>query len=181
MDEFDIIQRYFERSRSQAGVIVGIGDDGAEIRPDADRNLVTVVDTMVAGVHFPVEISALDVGFRAVAVNLSDIAAMGARPRWMTLALTLDAANPAWLEDFANGIFEAADEFDVALVGGDTTSGSKTVVTVQLTGDIEPGQTITRGGANSEDGIYVTGTFGDAAAACSCYKKNVMVTDKQNS
>lgn len=164
MDEFDIIRRYFERSHNHSSVIVGIGDDGAEIRPDPVRNLVTVIDTLVENVHFPADLSAEDVGFRAVAVNLSDIAAMGARPRWMTLALTLGAVDTAWLEAFAEGLFEAADEFDVALVGGDTTSGSETVVTVQLTGDVGAGQAITRAGAKAGDGIYVTGTLGDAAA-----------------
>ena len=89
MDEFEIIRRYFERESSDKDIRVGIGDDGAVLIPSADRDLVTVVDTLVTGIHFPETLAPEDIGYRAVAVNLSDVAAMGARPRWMTLALTL--------------------------------------------------------------------------------------------
>jgi len=131
VDEFQLIQRYFVRANEAEGVITGIGDDGAVIRPDTNLDLVTVIDTLVEGVHFPADLDAADIAYRAVAVNLSDIAAMGARPRWMTLALTLSQANEAWLDAFATGLFDAASEYDVALVGGDMTSGEKTVVSVQ--------------------------------------------------
>ena len=97
MDEFEIIRHLFTPDKKSDSVIVGVGDDGAILRPDAGRDLVTVVDTMVSGVHFPEDLNAADIGFRAVAVNVSDIAAMGARPRWMTLALTLDNADQDWL------------------------------------------------------------------------------------
>ena len=119
VDEFEIIRRYFARGPIAEGVRIGIGDDGAVLMPPPDRELVNVVDTMIAGVHFPETLEPFDIGYRAVAINLSDIAAMAARPRWMTLALTLVRADPAWLDDFARGLFRAAGEHDVQLVGGD--------------------------------------------------------------
>ena len=145
-------------------VVTGIGDDGAVLRVEADRDLVVVIDTLVEGVHFPERIRPADLGYRAVAVNLSDIAAMGARPRWMTLALTLATAEAAWLESFADGLFSAASEHGVQLVGGDTTRGEQLVVSVQLTGCVARGCAIHRAGAQVGDTIYVTGTVGDAAA-----------------
>ena len=110
MDEFEIIRRYFEPDKKSDSVIVGVGDDGAVLRPDPERDLITVVDTMVEGIHFPANMPAEDVGFRAVAVNVSDIAAMGGRPRWMTLALTMKEADPAWIRDFARGILPGRRE-----------------------------------------------------------------------
>lgn len=164
VDEFELIRRYFQRQAKSPDVITGIGDDGAVLRPPPGKELVTVIDTLVAGTHFPVTMDAADVGYRVVAVNLSDIAAMGARPRWMTLALTLVEADPSWLEGFANGLHQAASEWNVQLVGGDTTRGDTTVVSVQMTGDVDPGNAIHRSGAKAGDTIYVTGTLGDAAA-----------------
>jgi thiamine-monophosphate kinase len=122
---------------------------------------------MVAGVHFPQSLHPADIGFRAVAVNLSDIAAMGATPKWMTLASTLSEADQSWLGSFAKGLFAAADEHSVALIGGDTTRGNETVVTVQIAGEVDPGTAILRSGAGAGDSIYVTGTVGDAAAGLS--------------
>lgn len=163
MDEFEIIRRYFARDGDDDTVRLGIGDDGAVLAPAHDRDLVCVVDTIVEGVHYPVGLSARDIGFRAVAVNLSDLAAMAARPRWMTLALTLSANDPDWLDGFARGLFEAASHWSMPLVGGDTTRGEQTVVTVELLGDVERGAFLTRSGAKSGDDLYVTGTPGDAA------------------
>ncbi len=145
-------------------VVAGVGDDGAVLRPPAGRELVTVIDTMVSGTHFPPDMNPRDIGYRIVAVNLSDIAAMGAAPRWMTLALTLVDANPDWLNEFAAGLYEAADEWGVVLVGGDTTKGEQLVVSVQMSGDVAPGTTLYRSGAKPGDAVYVTGTLGDAAA-----------------
>lgn len=164
VDEFELIRRYFQRQTPSPEVITGVGDDGAVVRPPPGKELVTVIDTLVAGTHFPVALDAADVGYRVVAVNLSDMAAMGARPRWMTLALTLVDAEASWLERFADGLHEAASEWDVQLVGGDTTRGDNLVVSVQMTGDVEPGHAIHRSGARVGDTIYVTGTLGDAAA-----------------
>jgi thiamine-monophosphate kinase len=164
MDEFELIARYFDRASADADVLVGIGDDGAVLRPAVGLDLVTVVDTLVEGVHYPADLPAADVGYRALAVNLSDLAAMGSRPRWMTLALSLREADPAWLTGYAQGLFEAAQEFAVTLVGGDTTRAQQTVMSIQVTGEIEPGRALTRSGARPGDEVFVTGTVGDAAA-----------------
>lgn len=163
MDEFELIERFFARPGG-TGVEIGIGDDGAVLAPTPGLHLVQVVDTLVEGVHFPTHLSPSDIGFRAVAVNLSDIAAMGARPRWMTLAISLPDADERWLEAFAGGLHTAAAEFGVVLVGGDTTRSPIVVVTVQVTGEIEPGRALRRDGAKPGDTIYVSGTVGDAAA-----------------
>jgi thiamine-monophosphate kinase len=177
VDEFEIIHRYFERESSGKDIRVGIGDDGAVLIPTQDRDLISVVDTLVSGIHFPETLAAADVGYRAVVVNLSDVAAMGARPRWMTLALTLAEVEPVWLEGFAHGLFAAADEYELVLVGGDTTRGTETVISVQIIADVEPGKALTRAGAEVGDSIYVTGTVGDAAAGLSILQSGLPNSD----
>ena len=164
MDEFAIIRRYFTRLGAAPGVVVGIGDDGAILEPTPGLQQVQVIDTLVEGVHFPSNMAAADVGYRVVAVNLSDIAAMGAVPRWMTLALTLWDKDEPWVEAFAAGLFEAAAEYEVALVGGDTTRGDAVVTSVHITGEVEPGRALLRSGARVGDTVFVSGTIGDAAA-----------------
>jgi thiamine-monophosphate kinase len=164
VDEFELISRYFDRRQKADGVRVGIGDDGAVLKPSGDLDQVQVIDTLVSGVHFPVDTDPADIAYRAVAVNLSDVAAMGARPRWMTLALTIDEFNEQWLESFATGLFEAADTHDVALVGGDTTRGPTITVTVTVIADVESECALLRSGAEPGDSVFVTGTLGDAAA-----------------
>jgi thiamine-monophosphate kinase len=162
VDEFALIRRFFSRDTEAADV--GVGDDGAVLTPDPGLQQVQVIDTLVEGVHFPANITAADVGYRAVAVNLSDVAAMGARPRFMTLALTLWDKDELWVEDFAAGLFAAADEHGVALIGGDTTQGDSVVVTVHVTADVEQGTALLRSGAQPGDTVFITGTVGDAAA-----------------
>ncbi len=135
MDEFALIRRYFDRPIKDESVRLGIGDDAALIAPDAERELVSAVDTIVAGIHYPMDLPPFDVGYRAVAINLSDIAAMGGTPRWMTLALTIPESDAAWLSLFAEGLFTAATEGQVSLVGGDTTRGPTTVVSIQILGE----------------------------------------------
>lgn len=164
VDEFELIERFFNRRVSSPGVAVGIGDDGAVLQPSPGVDQIQVIDTLVEGVHFPADSQAEDIGYRVVAVNLSDIAAMGARPCWMTLALTLPPKNDQWLDDFASGLFAAAGEFDVALVGGDTTGGDAVVATVHITGEVATGKALLRSGAMVGDTIFLTGTVGDAAA-----------------
>lgn len=164
MDEFDLIRRFFDRAAPSGDVVVGIGDDGAVVTPAEGREQVLVIDTLVEGVHFPSNFNPTDIGYRVVSVNLSDIAAMGATPRWMTLALSMPTANEEWLTTFAEGLHMAAAEHSVALIGGDTTSAPQVVVTVQVSGDVPTGEALLRSGARAGDTIYVTGTVGDAAA-----------------
>jgi len=170
VDEFGIIRRYFTRDADRAGIVVGVGDDGAILAPTPGLHQVQVIDTLVEGVHFPSNMAAADVGYRVVAVNLSDIAAMGATPRWMTLALTLWDKDERWVEDFAAGLFAAADEHDVALVGGDTTQGNEVVASIHVTGEVEPGRALLRSGARAGDTVYVSGTLGDAAAGLALFE-----------
>jgi thiamine-monophosphate kinase len=170
MDEFALIRRFFDRKVEDEAVRLGIGDDAALLVPDRGRELICAVDTIVAGVHYPDDLPPFDVGYRAVAVNLSDIAAMGGRPRWMTLALTIPKADAGWLTLFSEGLFAAAAQDGVSLIGGDTTSGPATVVSVHLLGDVAPGEAITRSGARPGDSIYVTGSPGDATAGLEMLK-----------
>jgi thiamine-monophosphate kinase len=168
LGEFELIRRFFWRpSRSPAasdeGVLLGIGDDAALLRVPAGADLAATVDTIVEGRHFPAGSDARSIGHRALAVNLSDLAAMGATPAWATLALTLPEADAAWLERFAAGLFGLADAYDVALVGGDTTRGPLTI-TLQLLGHVPAGAALRRGGARAGDLLAVTGTLGDAGA-----------------
>ncbi len=165
LTEFSLIARYFTRSAASgpdSGVVLGIGDDAALLAVRGDRQLAVAIDTLVEGVHFPADAAPGDIAHKALAVNLSDLAAMGAEPRWFTLALTLPAAEPDWLEAFAHGLFVLADEYGIVLIGGDTTRGPL-CVTVQVAGEVPTGEAMTRHGAMPGDGIYITGTLGDAA------------------
>lgn len=162
--EFDIIQNCFASQAIQHDdVKLGIGDDAAVLATPAGKELVIAIDTLVAGVHFPHQTPAQDIAYKALAVNLSDLAAMGASPAWFTLALTLPESNEQWLYDFSSGLFELANRFHLPLVGGDTTRGPLTV-TVQIAGYVAPGKALTRSGAMPGDAICVTGTLGDGAA-----------------
>jgi thiamine-monophosphate kinase len=159
LGEFEIIERFFRRPTDDS-VIVGIGDDAAVVA--ATGPLAIAVDMLVAGTHFPPGLPGHAVGHRALAVNLSDLAAVGARPRWATMALSLPETDPAWLEDFASGFHRLAQRFDIALIGGDTTRGPMTV-TVQLIGDAAAATPL-RSGGRVGDTVFVSGTLGDSAA-----------------
>ncbi|MGB5179773.1 MAG: thiamine-phosphate kinase [Gammaproteobacteria bacterium] len=163
--EFEIIRRYFTRQQPQReDVIVGIGDDAAVLQVPADSELLVCIDTLVAAVHFPESTPAAAIGHKALAVNLSDLAAMGATPAWATLSLTLPDADPVWLGDFSEAFFRLADRYGVALVGGDTTRGPLSV-TVQAHGFVPRGRALQRQGAQPGDRIYISGTLGDAGLA----------------
>ena len=167
--EFDLIARIRARVATRDDVILGIGDDAALLQPPAGMQLVVAMDTLNSGVHFPVETAAADIGWKALAVNLSDLAAMGAQPAWCTLSLSLPDADAAFVDGFLDGFLALAREHDVALVGGDTTRGPLSVcVTVQ--GFIEPGTALRRDGAQFGDEVWVSGTLGDAAAALAQWK-----------
>jgi len=164
LTETALIERFFRGAGAQrSDVRLGIGDDAALLMPPAGAELVATTDTLVAGVHFPADTPAAAIGHRALAVNLSDLAAMGARPAWALLALTLPEAQESWLAEFAAGLDALAREHGVALVGGDTTRGPLTL-TVALLGFVPPGAALRRGGAGAGDALFVSGTPGDAAA-----------------
>jgi len=162
--EFGLIGRYFSAlGARREDVALGVGDDAAVLVPPAGEQLVACIDTLVEGVHFPRGCEPRSVGHRALAVNLSDLAAMGARPAWALLALTLPAVDESWLERFAAGLGELAREHGVALVGGDTTAGPL-CITVQALGFVPAGAALTRTGGRPGDAVFVSGTPGDAAA-----------------
>jgi thiamine-monophosphate kinase len=167
LGEFDLINRFFmqrqARRNAARGVILGIGDDAALLDLPKGMDLVAAVDTIVAGRHFLAGSDARSVGHRALAVNLSDMAAMGATPAWATLALTLPSADADWLQRFSAGLLDLADANEVALVGGDTTCGPLTV-SVQILGYVPHGTALRRGGARAGDLLAVSGTLGDAGA-----------------
>jgi thiamine-monophosphate kinase len=165
LTEFDIIRRYFTRQPSRREeVLLGIGDDAAVLRIPAGNDLVVCTDTLVAGVHFPAGAAPAAIGHKALAVNLSDLAAMGAEPLALTLALTLPESDPAWLGEFSRGLLALAGRYRLQLIGGDTTRGPLTV-TVQAHGLVPAGQALHRQGAHPGDRVYVTGTLGDAGLA----------------
>ncbi|MCF6338173.1 MAG: thiamine-phosphate kinase [Gammaproteobacteria bacterium] len=169
--EFDLIRHFFtEQSIRRTDVPLGIGDDAALLSPPADSLLAVSVDTLIAGIHFPLDTIARAVGYKALAVNLSDLAAMGAEPAWATLALTLPRADTSWLSDFAQGFFELASTHNVQLVGGDTTRGPLSI-TVQVTGFVSQEQALLRNGAQPGDGIFLTGTVGDAGLGLRLYQQ----------
>ncbi|MDG4553268.1 MAG: thiamine-phosphate kinase [Candidatus Competibacter sp.] len=166
MSEFSLIERYFAAHRfRRPDVALGIGDDCALLLPPADQQLAVTADTLVAGVHFFADADPQGVGHKALAVNLSDLAAMGATPAWAMLALTLPQAREEWLAAFCQGLFTLADRHGVQLIGGDTTHGPTTIITIQVHGFVPLGQALRRDGAKPGDGLYVTGTPGDAGLA----------------
>jgi thiamine-monophosphate kinase len=162
--EFELIERYLSRLGAQRDdVVLGVGDDAALLRPPPGLELVLAADTIVEGEHFPAGMAPYDIGHRVLAVNLSDLAAMGAEPAWALLTLTLSRADPEWMREFASGLHEIARQHGVALVGGDTTAGPLTA-TIAIAGFVPPGQALRRSGARPGDEIWVSGTPGDAAA-----------------
>ncbi len=160
--EFDLIRRYFTRPASHA--ILGVGDDAALIRVAPGMELAVSVDMLVAGTHFFPDAEPRQLGQKALAVNLSDMAAMGATPRWATLALALPQADETWLQGFAEGFFQMAREYGVDLVGGDTTRGPLTL-SIQIMGEVPAGRALRRDGAMVGDEVWVSGRLGDAALA----------------
>ncbi|WP_440053790.1 thiamine-phosphate kinase [Pseudoalteromonas sp. T1lg65] len=175
MKEFELINSYFKgRGIQRRDVDLGIGDDCALISVPADRQLVVTTDTLVAGVHFFHDVPPRALGHRCVAVNLSDLAAMGAEPAWLSVALTLPKADTTWLEEFTAGMHEIAEYYNVQIVGGDTTQGPLSI-TLCAKGTVPTGKAITRSGAKIGDWIYVTGTLGDAGLAIEARKKQLSV------
>ena len=178
MSEFDLIRHLHERINVADGggpsaCVVGIGDDGAVLDIPQDRQVVVTTDTLVEGVHFLNTTDAQSLGHKALAVNLSDLASMGAQPAWFFLALTLPAPDLSWLESFARGMGDLAQSAGVELAGGDTTSGPLSI-TITAIGLVEPGMALTRDGALNGDLVVVSGRLGDAAHALEILKAGGM-------
>lgn len=163
--EFEIIERFFTRAPTDVAVTLGIGDDAAVV--ESPGPIAIAVDTLVAGTHFPEQLEARAVGHRSLAVNLSDLAAVGATPRWATLALTLPSVDERWIEEFASGFFALAGRYRVSLIGGDTTRGPLSV-TVQVIGE-QSHAPMLRSGGKVGDRIFVSGSLGAGAAALDCF------------
>ncbi len=164
--EFDIIRRYFKRPTPHT--VLGIGDDAALIAASVKTELAISTDTLVCGKHFFADVDPYKLGYKSLAVNLSDMAAMGAKPRWVLLALTLPddlvKQDAIWLDKFSEGFFALADAQQVELIGGDTTSGPLNIG-VQIIGEVAAGQALRRSGARAGDDIWISGQLGDAALA----------------
>ena len=171
--EFEIIRDYFSTLGTvRDDVILGVGDDAALLQMPIGEQLVVTSDTSIAGVHFPVETAPYDIGWKALAVNLSDLAAMGATPRWFTLALTLPAMDADWLQGFAQGLHACATRYGVALIGGDTTRGALSI-TITAMGSVPVAKSLRRSGARLGDIVAVSGTLGDAAVALLAWQKRL--------
>lgn len=162
--EFDIIKRYFTRPAKQQSVSQSVGDDCAVLTLSSNKQLVLSMDTLVCGRHFPEDAAPYDIATRALCTSLSDLAAMGAKPLWFTLGLTLPAASHEWLSEFSQGLFAISDRYNVDLIGGDTTQGPL-AVTIQVHGEVDQGQGLCRHSAQVGDSVFVTGCLGDGAAA----------------
>jgi thiamine-monophosphate kinase len=160
--EFDLIARHF--TKPAANAVLGVGDDCALVDVTNGMDLAISMDTMVSGTHFFPDVDPENLGHKALAVNLSDIAAMGAMPYWAMLALTLPSVDHEWLSAFAKGFFDLATEYNVSLIGGDTTRGPLTL-TVTIMGQVPAGAALKRSGAKAGNDIWVSGNIGDAALA----------------
>ncbi len=184
MNEFELI-RQIQRETSvdyppgfDHGVKLGIGDDAAVLELPAGSQLVAATDTLNAGIHFPEDTSAFDIGYKCLAVNLSDLASMGATPRWALLSLSLPQADPQWMQQFSAGFRSLAQAHQVALVGGDTTRGPLSISLTAL-GSIEPGRQLTRSGAKPGDLLVVSGTTGGAACVLDMLQAGKPVSDRR--
>jgi thiamine-monophosphate kinase len=160
--EFDLIARHF--TRATPGAVLGVGDDCALLAPTPGMQLAVSSDMLLEGRHFSPQDSPAGIGHKSLAVNLSDLAAMGATPRWATLSIALPEADDAWLTAFARGFFRMADQHGIELVGGDTTRGALTI-SITVIGEVPPGLALRRDGAQAGDDVWVSGVIGSAALA----------------
>lgn len=169
LSEFDLIKEYFQRPHHAARAVLGIGDDCALIAPTPGMQTAISSDMLVEGRHFFAGEDPVRLGHKALAVNLSDLAAMGARPVGFTLALALPSADRAWLQGFSQGLFALADAFNIELIGGDTTKGPLNIC-ITVFGELRPGQALRRSAARPGDDIWISGTLGDARLALAAYR-----------
>lgn len=176
--EFSLINRYFKTPLTRRDVTIGVGDDCAVVSTPAGKQLAVTTDTLVQGIHFPSETSPADIASKAIAVNLSDLAAMGARPAWLMLALTLPDFDESWVRDFADSFHATANRYGVELIGGDTTQGPLSI-TIQAMGIIDPERIMRRNGAHPGDDIYISGTLGDAATGLKILQQGQLIDENQ--
>ncbi|GAB5380305.1 MAG: thiamine-phosphate kinase [Aliiglaciecola sp.] len=177
MKEFDVIERFFaQQSHQRKDVLLGIGDDCAVTSVPEGQNLATTTDTLIAGVHFPHDTPAEAIAHKALAVNLSDLAAMGAEPAWFSLALSLPEVDENWLEGFSRSLFDLSQYYSIQLIGGDTVQGPLSI-TVTAQGFIPQDQALRRSGASPGDLLYVTGNLGDAGAGLDISKGELSVSE----
>jgi len=172
--EFDIIQQYFSKittMKNSAELHLGIGDDAAIVSIPPNKKLVICTDTLNENIHFPKNTSAYDIGYKALAVNLSDLAAMGAQPKWFTLNISLPDINHDWLAGFSKGLQQLSNEYNLNLIGGDTTRGALSI-SITLAGHIEENQNLLRSAAKVGDKIYLSGCTGEAAYGLACVVSN---------
>ncbi|MDA8260996.1 MAG: thiamine-phosphate kinase [Betaproteobacteria bacterium] len=174
--EFELIARYFTCGTSHT--VLGVGDDGALIAPTPGHQLVVSTDLLVEGTHFLADTDAEALGWKTLAVNISDLAAMGAQPRWALLAAVLPAPTPEWLEAFAHGFFACAKAYDIDLIGGDTTRGPRAFC-VTILGEVGAGQALRRAGATAGDSIWVSGRPGRAALGLAHLQGRTVLTEPQ--
>jgi thiamine-monophosphate kinase len=175
MNEFALIDRYFRRTVSDKAVRLAIGDDGAVVAPAPGCDLVFSVDMLVEGRHFLAGVDPVTLGHKTLAVNLSDMAAMGAKPRWALLAGALPDFDDDWLRGFTQGLFALADRFGVTLIGGDTTRGPRNLC-LTIIGELPAGTAMKRTGARPDDDVYVSGTLGGAALALAVLQGSARVS-----
>jgi len=181
LPEFQLIQTYFSRQPvHRADVDIGIGDDAALVSPAEDMQLAVAADVLNEGVHFPAGTDARAIGHKALAVNLSDMAAMGAEPSWFTLTLSMPGEDKDWLEGFCQGLYELASRYNVQLIGGDTVSGPLSIG-IQVCGYVPRGTALMRNGARVGDNVFVTGTLGDAAAGLALHDQKLCMDDSSAS
>jgi thiamine-monophosphate kinase len=174
--EFALIDRYFRHPTRHTEL--GVGDDGAIVRPTPGMELVVSTDMLVAGTHFLPNAEPEDLGWKVLAVNVSDIAAMGAQPRWALLAAALPAATESWIEKFARGFFACADEFGIDVIGGDTTRGPRNLC-VTIFGEVPPSAALRRSGARPGDDVWVSGRPGRAAQGLAHLQGRVVLEEPQ--
>jgi thiamine-monophosphate kinase len=177
LNEFALIRDYFTTPTfKRKDVIIGVGDDAAITQVPRGQLLATTTDTLLKGVHFLPEATPEAIAHKAIAVNLSDLAAMGAEPAWINLSLSIPEVDQDWLKAFSNKIDEMTTYFSIQLIGGDTVKGT-TAVTITAQGFVPPESVLTRSGAKPGDWLFVTGTLGDAAAGLACLQKKISISD----
>lgn len=174
--EFDLIRKYFTHPTRHTPL--GVGDDAALIAPTNGMALAVAADMLVAGTHFLPDAHPYDIGWKSLAVNLSDMAAMGALPKWATMTIAMPQADEAWVEGFAAGFFACADKFQVDLIGGDTTRGPL-AISVQIMGEVRSNQVLLRSSAKPGDEIWVSGKVGDAALALAALQGRYNLSEEE--